>query len=347
MPEFDQQIHPWNQALWQQLSSDQQRQNHALLLVGQEGLGKLDLGFALARHIVTGGHEQSQHLFAAGSHPDMHFLLPEFQLTHWEEGSLPRLFAARYQEEHGGKPRTNITINQVRSLAEALTTHPHIAKHRVILIGYAESMNRNAANALLKNLEEPPSNTVFVLVSDDASLLPATIRSRCSVIPVATPSLDVGKIWLQEQSGIPEPDIESYLAMANNQPLLAKRLHEEGYVETLKAVFTDVNGLWSRRSQSIEAAKRWQDLGGLRCLNILQKLCVDMLRCKVSDQPHQVFFPVQQSWVASSATKLSTRLLLQTLDQLADAKRLIRTTVDELLVLETVSYQISQLPKAG
>ncbi len=340
-------IHPWNSELWAQLTVDgeaDQRRNHALLFSGHTGLGKLDLAFAYAQHLITHNHQQSAALFSAGSHPDMHLLMPEIEVQSLPEGNLMALFAARYIEPNSGKAKRVLSIEQVRRLSEALTTHPHIAQHRVILISHAETLNRNAANALLKSLEEPPAKTVFILVSDEISKLPKTIRSRCSIVSFRAPTQALASEWLAAQNKLPAHEIEPHLAMANNQPLHALRLFDDSYVETLKVVFNDVNGLWNRRRQVVEAAKNWQDVGGIRSVEILQKLCADLLRYRLSKQPADIFFPVQQNWVETTAPKLSLPELLSTIDALAEARRLLGTTVDELLVLETVSHKVSQMP---
>lgn len=344
MARFSPTIHPWNQHLWQQLTDEPERSAHALLFNGPEGLGKLALGFSLAHFVISETAGQSENLFNGGSHPDLHVLMPEEFLLERPEGDLLAQFAQRYTEQHSGKPKRVIGIELIRQLTESMTTHPHIASHRVVLIAHAEKMNRNAANALLKNLEEPPANTLFILVCDEISKLPKTIRSRCSLVNFRTPEQSVAKQWLTAQSIMPEHEMDSHLAMANNQPLLAVRLYESAYVDALKTVFTDVNGLWSRKRDPVSVAKNLQEIGGLRAVEILQKLMVDLLKSSLTAEPEGVFFPIQSSWVQSSAGKVSRTNLLATIDELNEAKRLLATTVDPLLVLETVSNKIRQMP---
>ncbi|MFT6409087.1 MAG: DNA polymerase-3 subunit delta', partial [Arenicella sp.] len=178
MTSFTPMIHPWNQEIWQNLTLEPERSNHALLFNGDAGLGKRDLGLALAHFVLTDTHSQSESLFNGGSHPDLHVLMPESAV----EENLLGAFARRYLEKHSGKPKKTISIEQVRRLSQSLDTHPHISKHRLILIFHAETMNRNAANALLKSLEEPPANTLFIIVTDELSKLAKTIRSRCSLV---------------------------------------------------------------------------------------------------------------------------------------------------------------------
>ena len=340
MPSFSPTIHPWNQETWQNLTLEPERSNHALLFTGDAGLGKRDIAFALAHFVLCDTHGQSEQLFNAGSHPDLHVIMPESEV---KEGLLGD-FAARYLEQHSGKPKKTISIEQVRRLSGAMDTHPHIGSHRVILIFYAETMNRNAANALLKSLEEPPANTLFLIVTDELSKLAKTIRSRCSLVNFRQPDFNSAKTWLELNGAMPKSDIDTYLSMSNNQPLEAVRLFEEDYLGAIKTVFTDVNSLWMRRAEVTKVAKNWHELGASKSLDIMQKLATDLLRNSLSSEPQSVFFPVQQSWVSSVSEKFSNDKIIELLDGLNEAKRMLSTTVDALLVLETIANRVAKLP---
>lgn len=342
-------IHPWNQELWQQLTLEPDRSNHALLFHGNNGLGKFSLAIALAHFVLTDNHTQSASLFEAGSHPDLHVVMPEAlgelkKESGPSEHVLMANYASRYLEAHSGKPRKTITIDQIRKLSSALATHPHISEHRVILIFAADTMNRNAANALLKSLEEPPANTLFVIVSNEVSVLPKTIRSRCSLVNFHAPDRESALAWLSLQNSMPADECDTYLSISNNHPLQAIELFKNGYLESLKSVLTDVNHLWMRRVDITGVAKKWQTLGALTSVDILQKLATDLLRFQLCDSPEVLFFPVQKSWVQSSSKKVSRDTLLALLDELNNAKRLLATTVDELLLLETVAQRTFSLP---
>jgi len=340
MSKFSPTIHPWNQELWQNLTLEPERSNHALLFNGDSGLGKKELAFALAHFVLMGKQSQSETLFNAGSHPDLHVVMPEIEIG----DNLQSQFAKRYLEVHNGKPKRAITIEQIRRLSQAITTHPHISSDRVIVIYAAEAMNRNASNALLKSLEEPPSNTLFIIVTDELSKLVKTIRSRCSLVNFRAPDSGSARAWLSHQNLIPEAELNTYLSMANSHPLQAIQLFENDYLGALKIVFTDVNGLWMRKSEVTQVAKNWQGIGGIEAVTILQKLASDLLKMHLTENPSSVFFPVQKAWVASSSRKLSKARLLGLIDELNYAKKMLATTVDELLVLESVSNKIRVLP---
>ena len=331
------------------LTLEPERSNHALLFYGNEGLGKRDLALALAHFVLTDNHSQSAKLFNAASHPDFHVVMPEIKMEvlKSKEGSSTLLaeYAARYIEQHSGKPRKLITIDQVRSLSAKLSTHPHIGKFRVILIAGAESMNVNAANALLKNLEEPPANTLFLLVADEVSKLPKTVRSRCSLVPFQAPDRESAVNWLQLQQLIPDQDCETYVSISNNHPLQAIEYYQNDYLDQLKTLLTSINHMWMRRSEVTSTAKQWQDLGADSSVDMIQKLSTDLLRFQLCDDPSEVFFPVQSAWVKTSSDKLDRSRLITLLDELNQAKRLLSTTVDELLVLESLANHVHGLPK--
>jgi len=346
---FEPLIHPWNQEVWQQLTLEPERSNHALLIHGDKGLGKQDIATSLAHFVLTDNHTQSASLFNAGSHPDLHVIMPEALSEDYKSSNDPRLdlissYSNRYLEPHSGKPRKTITIDQIRKLSSALVTHPHISKFRIILIFAANTMNRNAANALLKSLEEPPANTLFLIVSDEISVLPKTIRSRCSLVGLKAPDRKSASAWLAQQNIIPDTELDTYLSIANNHPLRAIELFQSDYLVSLKAVLTDINHLWMRRIDVTNAAKKWQTLGASTSLDILYKLAVDLLRFQLSDSPPDIYFPVQRSWVNSSSKKVKRECLIRLIDELNHSKSMLTTTVDELLVLETVAERAHSLP---
>ena len=147
--------------------------HHAWLLAGPRGVGKATFARAAARRMLAdaagppvelpGLDTPSEHpivkLVDAGSHPDMRWLerLPN------DKGNLNR----------------NIKVDQIRELAEFVSLSAAMSPWRLIVVDSADDLERSAANALLKMLEEPPANTIFLLVSHAPGRLLPTIRSRC------------------------------------------------------------------------------------------------------------------------------------------------------------------------
>ncbi|HSW52736.1 MAG TPA: hypothetical protein VLG93_05865, partial [Sulfuricaulis sp.] len=131
--------YPWHGALWSALARQFEQLPHALLLQGRPGLGKHDFAVQLAQALLC---EQARdgmacgqchccRLFAAGTHPDL--------------AGVGLVEDAK-----------SIAVDQIRALGDFLSLRPHTAARKVVIISPAEAMNINAANSLLKLLEEPP-----------------------------------------------------------------------------------------------------------------------------------------------------------------------------------------------
>jgi DNA polymerase III subunit delta' len=215
---------PWNEPLLERLRG--QALPHALLIHGARGVGKLALAESLAQMVLCEaaaakkpcGACEGCRWFAAGSHPDFRRLEPEALAPAAEAGEEGEAPAQR------GKPSVVIKIEQVRALANFLYVGSHRSGRRVALVHPAEDMNPNAANALLKSLEEPPAAAMFILVAHRPARLPPTIRSRCVSMPVRLPPHEAAVQWLAGE-GVKEP--ERWLAFAGGAPLRAAALAAE------------------------------------------------------------------------------------------------------------------------
>jgi DNA polymerase III subunit delta' len=214
-------MHPWNEPLFEALKARTERFPHALLIHGARGTGKLALAERVAQFLLCEapagrpcGRCDGCRWFVAGSHPDFRRVEPEAlarePIIEPEEGADAPAKRA--------KPSLQIKIEQVRGLDGFLNLVSHRGRLRVALVHPAEDMNPNAANALLKGLEEPPAGAVFVLVSHRPSQLLPTIRSRCVALAVPVPPPAAALQWLAEQ-GAPNP--ERWLAYAGGAPLQA------------------------------------------------------------------------------------------------------------------------------
>lgn len=146
-----------------------ERMHHGWLLAGKSGLGKRDFALAAARELVA---EPGVPL-PAGDHPDI------ITLTYGPKDDK----GEKAQAE--GKPfdlARSIRIKQIRAMQRRLVTRPTLGSRRAIIIDPADDMEKAAANALLKSLEEPPAGTFFLLVTHRPARLLPTIRSRCRTL---------------------------------------------------------------------------------------------------------------------------------------------------------------------
>ena len=213
---------PWHHEALARLLGDRGRLPHALLLHGPAGIGKVEFARALAagalcespREGLACGACGSCHWFSQGNHPDFREVLPE---AAEDEGEAEPVEGAKAEKARS----VVIKIEQIRAVADFLALTTHRAGWRVLLVHPAESLHPNAANSLLKTLEEPPQSTLIVLVSDQPARLLATIRSRCRQLALPLPARAAALAWLKEQ-GAAEP--EAALAAAGGAPLLALEL---------------------------------------------------------------------------------------------------------------------------
>ena len=222
-------IFTWQKNDWARLQDLRKRPTHGLLFKGTKGIGKLDLAINFAQSLLcqhpdeTGfacGKCSSCHWFEQGSHPDYRLLQPETLSLEAEE------------TESGKKPSKQVSVEQVRGLADFFGMSAHQGGRRVIVIHPAEAMNTNAANALLKNLEEPPPGLMFILVSHRPQQLLPTILSRCLSFALTVPDTNTAIDWLKEQ-GVKNP--AEALAASGFAPLQAVQMEEHlGSVEREK-----------------------------------------------------------------------------------------------------------------
>ncbi|UCB54018.1 MAG: DNA polymerase III subunit delta' [Thiotrichales bacterium] len=206
-------IYPWQQAQWQQLTR-QRRQNrlaHALLFEGPAGTGKKQCARELAHALLCtqtaddgsacGGCDACK-LIAAGTHPDLHLLLPTPPAS-----------------STSSNPVLSIKIDALRAMYRALSETSQFGGYRVAVIEDADKMPVQAANSLLKTLEEPGENTLLILVSSHPHRLPVTIRSRCQSTRFQVPDTETAASWLAE-GGISQ--VGNALKLAHGAPLRAK-----------------------------------------------------------------------------------------------------------------------------
>ncbi len=208
-------FYPWQKNDWARLQALCKRPPHGLLLKGTKGIGKFDLALSFAASLLCEHPDAAGfacmecpacHWFEQGSHPDFRLLQPESLNPDAEE------------TESGKKPSKQISVDQIRGLADFFGMSAHQGGRRVIVIHPAEAMNTNAANALLKNLEEPPAGLLFILVAHKPQQLLPTILSRCLAVSLAPPETAIATHWLAEQ-GVAHP--AAVLAASGFSPLQA------------------------------------------------------------------------------------------------------------------------------
>ncbi|QAY79338.1 DNA polymerase III subunit delta' [Sphingosinicella sp. BN140058] len=181
-------------------SLDRGRLHHAWLITGVQGIGKATFAAKAGLRVLAGGQgaidapgldvpdvHPAAKLMAAGSHPDL-MVLERLAKDSSATGELAR----------------SISVDQVRGLQRLFSTTASLSPWRVVIIDSIDDLERNAANALLKNLEEPPSHSLFLLVSHAPERLLPTIRSRCRLLRLSPLETDAMAAALR--SAVPDAD---------------------------------------------------------------------------------------------------------------------------------------------
>ncbi|MCB1932559.1 MAG: DNA polymerase III subunit delta' [Candidatus Accumulibacter sp.] len=301
-----------NQA-WQQLLARKAQLPHALLISGQRGIGKFELARAFAASLLCEklgeagsacGHCPACGWLAQGNHPDLRLLQPGALAD--DDGQ-----AGASQEAGRKKASQQITIEQVRALDEFLHVGTHRHGVRLVLLNPADAMNRAAANAILKALEEPIAGTLFMLISSEPYRLLPTIRSRCQSLPMRPPTAATAAAWLR-QSGA--EDGEQWLALAGGSPLLALELSGQGERVLLDALIAQVSrgqaldplAAAAAMDRTVKAEKRPAPLK--RTLEWVQKWLFDLTLASQGLPPR--YFVAQASPLQRLAQATDIRKLL-------------------------------------
>ena len=289
-------LFPWLEPHWKFFLERlrQGRMAHAIMIEGPAGSGKNALAAAMVAKLLCsadlpeacGQCRSCGLLKGGGAHPDRFELQPE------EDSKI-------------------IKVDQVRQLIGSLNLTTSISTRKVAYIHPADVMNNNAANALLKSLEEPTGDAVMILVSSDASRLPVTIRSRCQSIVINQPEHQQVLHWLATASDRPEEDLKAALQAAGGSPLRA--LHYLGSPE-LDAFRSVTRGLAELLERPASASLITARLGELNQDDVWRWLSMRMAeaaKCILSRQT----IP----WLPSSASLQEKTLL--TLQKQADINR--------------------------
>ncbi len=226
---------PWLQPLQRQLlqAMESSRLPQAWLIHGVAGLGKRQWAERARQRLLCRqgnacGQCPSCHLLDSGAHPDSYTVEPDGP---W------------------------IKIEAIRGLIHWAGLSAQQGERKVCLIAQAQRMNAASANALLKTLEEPPGQTLFLLLADELQTIPATIRSRCRLENLPMPTRKQARDWLLSRHEQPEA-VEQALALARGNPGLAAQWLEADQLPALRLFVQRVCELWqqpARLPQAVEA----------------------------------------------------------------------------------------------
>lgn len=324
--------YPWQAALWQQLAGRTQHA-HAYLLHGAAGIGKRALAERLMARLLCQrplgldacGQCKACHLLAAGTHPDNFILEPE----------------------EADKP---IKVDQVRELVNFVVQTAQLGGRKVVLVEPAEAMNLNAANALLKSLEEPSGDTVLLLISHQPSRLLPTVRSRCVQQACPLPSEAMSLAWLaQALPAWSDEERRELLCLAAGSPLAAVRMQAQGVREQRAQVVEGVKKLLKQQIAPSQLAESWSAVSLPLLFDWFCDWAQLMLRYQLTRDEDGLGQGDMRKVVQYLAEKAASAKVLGIQDWLlAQRQKVIgKANLNRVLLLEALLVQWASLPGPG
>lgn len=327
-------IFPWQMEIWRQINSMRQNLPHALLFQGRKGVGKLEFARTLAQGLLCEtpqpsgegcGHCLACGWFLQGNHPDFRSVEPE-ALTEAEDDKPAK----------GKKPSQEIKIEQIRELAGLVSLSTHRNGMRVILIHPAEAMNTSAANALLKTLEEPPPQTLIILVTHQAQSLLPTVRSRCLKLAFPMPSVEQSMDWLRRQ-GVADP--APFLAQAGYAPLAAQELSGDELQELRQGFLSQLARPQTLDPIALAEKNEKADLANM--LKWLQQWLYDLIGCRLCGLIR--YQPDFATEIRALAPRIQLHAALTFQKELLAAQKIVLHPLNTQLFLEQLLLSYMQL----
>ena len=311
-------LFPWQEGAWQDLPGNRTLA-HALLISGPQGIGKVAFAHRLGMRLVC---EQGRAcgvcrscVFAGkGGHPDILVIKAE-------EG------------------KAEITVEHARALNAFLALTPHLADRRVSIIEAAEQLNRSAANALLKTLEEPPAESFVLLVSHAPAQLLPTIRSRCQQVHLQKPSRAEGLDYLKAQ-GLGLAD--AALKIAHGAPLRAVALPKDA-LNTAFRLLETLEQLARGAVDAVSAGEGWQTLDLGYGLSLFTGILADIVQLATVGTLAEPLPGDWQTRLRRLASQLDLQQLFTLWDEALELHGLVDAPLDRRLIWDKLFLRFEQL----
>lgn len=330
---------PWQIPAWQQLSDQFQRKQlaHAYLFYGKKELGKSLFATSFAHYMLC--QNKSIEKTACGScanckqggadyHPDILEIAPE-------EGSK------------------DIKIDQIRALSEFAIRTSHTGSAKIIIIHQAHRLNGNAANALLKTLEEPGHDTYLFLISDMPGRLVPTIRSRCQQLNFPSPSREQASDWLHGILGS-SAGIDELLNATENNPIQALQLVGGDQLQTKQQFLSSLSDLALGQVSIQFVLSLATKIGEVEILRYLSSTSSTLVKCLLSnkqERPPGIEKSTEALYAALSSqpehTSSAAKRLMQFYSEVELARRQLAasTNPNPQLIMESLLWHWSKIAR--
>ncbi|MEN3294880.1 MAG: polymerase subunit delta [Burkholderiales bacterium] len=340
-------LYPWQDAAWQQVMQLRGRLPHAILFHGMEGIGKTAFAEHLAQSFLcqapgSDGHACGQcdacGWFSQYSHPDYRRVRPEILeedgAGEGEEGSDAG--EGKKSAKSAKAPSKEIKIDQIRALADFMNVSTHRQGLRIVTLYPAEALNTAAANALLKTLEEPPPNTLFLLASNSLDRLLPTILSRCRKFALPMPLQEEALAWLKQQN---VKDADVWLAEQGGAPLAAHAAAQTDTRDTLDEFL----GQLAKPSVdgALKTADKLQKTPVPELVSWLQRWLYDVFSLKLSGRIR--YYPRYQKELAVLAGQADVAELLRALKAVGERRAIAEHPLAAKLFIEDMLLDYSNL----
>jgi DNA polymerase-3 subunit delta' len=328
-------LYPWQHESWRQLQQLRGRLPHAILLYGAEGIGKTHFADAFAQSLLCEAPQPDGHAcgqcsacgwFLQHNHPDFRRVRPE--ALDDEDGADSADGGEEKKTAKAAKtPSKEIKIDQIRALADFMNVSTHRSGMRVVVLYPAEALNNAASNALLKTLEEPPPNTVFLLSCNRLDRLLPTILSRCRKFALALPPQQQALDWLQHQQ---LKDADVWLAEQGGAPLAALHSAQSEGREMLDELIAFL--LAPTLERALKSAERLQKTPVTLLVGWMQRWLYDLLSSRMTSVIR--YYPRHGRELTALGRRLESHALLAALRQLGERRAISEHPLSAKLFIE-------------